>query len=33
MATRQADVVAASPVGALPMPAGAMETSLWLQRR
>jgi predicted O-methyltransferase YrrM len=33
MATREPDRVAASVVGALPMPLGAMETSLWLQRR
>lgn len=33
MATRQAETLAASPVGGLPMPTGAMETSLWLQRR
>jgi len=32
-ATRLADTVAASVVGRLALPAGAMETSLWLQKK
>jgi predicted O-methyltransferase YrrM len=31
-ATRLADAVAASPAGRLPLPAGAFESSLWLER-
>ncbi len=33
MTTRQAERVRVSAVGGLPLPKGAMETSLWLQRR
>jgi hypothetical protein len=33
VATRMADDVAASVLGALPLPAGAKESSLWLERR